>query len=91
MSKYVETICTRAKVSSHTAGNPEYAKKNNALVALMSEIRSNKSKIIKHIEKDVKVASRDKLNDSFIDRLVLNKTRIQNMIDGIEKIIEMRI
>ena len=89
MSKYVETICTRAKVSSHTAGNYKTRQKNNALVALMSEIRSNKSRIIKHNEKDVKAASRDKLNDSFIDRLVLNKTRIQNMIDGIEKIIEI--
>ena len=77
MSKYVETICTRAKVSSHTTGNYKTRQKNNALVALMSEIRSNKSRIIKHNEKDVKAASRDKLNDSFIDRLVLNKTRIK--------------
>ena len=38
-------------------------------------------------QKDIKAASKNNVRDSFLDRLVLNELRIDNMIDGIEKII----
>ena len=89
MSKYVETICSRAKISSHTSGKYKTRVKNNTLNTLINEIRSSKARIMKYNEKDIKAASKNNVRDSFLDRLVLNELRIDNMIDGIEKIIQI--
>ena len=89
MSKYVETVCNKAKTSSYNSSKYDTRQKNNMLSTLIKEIRSNNSTIIKHNERDIKLASINGVSDSFLDRLVLNKSRIDNMIDGLDKIIHI--
>ncbi len=89
MSKYVETICKNAKTSSYNSSKYDSRRKNNMLGTLIKEIRSSKSTIMKYNEKDIKLASKTRVKDSFLDRLILNKSRIDNMIDGLDKIIQI--
>lgn len=89
MSKYVETICKKAKTSSYNSSKYDTRRKNNTLSTLIKEIRSSKLEIIKYNDKDIKLASKMGVKDSFLDRLVLNKSRIDNMIDGLDKIIQI--
>ena len=65
MSKYVETICKKAKISSYNSSNYDTRRKNNTLSTLIKEIRSCKSLIIKYNEKDIKLASKIGVKDSF--------------------------
>ena len=89
MSKYVETICKKAKSSSYNSSKYDTRRKNNTLSTLIKEIRSSQSEIMKYNDKDIKLASETGVQDSFLDRLVLNKSRIDNMIDGLDKIIQI--
>ena len=89
MSKYVETICKKAKTSSYNSSKYDTRRKNNTLSTLIKEIRSSKLEIIKYNDKDIKLASKMGVKDSFLDRLVLNKSRIDHMIDGLDKIIQI--
>ena len=58
MSKYVETICKKAKFSSYNSSKYDTRRKNNTLSTLIKEIRSSKLEIIKYNDKDIKLASK---------------------------------
>jgi len=45
MSKYVETICKKAKSSSYNSSKYDTRRKNNTLSTLIKEIRSSQSEL----------------------------------------------
>ena len=62
------------------------AQKNAALLAMAKAIRAASSKIIDANQSEVKAAKVKNLKDSFIDRLTLNRDRVEAMAKGLEDI-----
>ena len=62
------------------------AQKNAALLAMAKAIRAASNKIINANQSDVEAAKTRNLKDSFIDRLTLNRDRVEAMAQGLEDI-----
>ncbi len=60
--------------------------KNKVLLDMATAIETYSDFIIEHNKKDVQKAYEDKLNDAFIDRLILNEKRVQDMASAIRQI-----
>jgi len=54
--------------------------KNSALIYLESSIKENKKEIIRENKKDVEKAEADNLNESLIERLILNEKKLNEII-----------
>ncbi len=85
----VESIGKKAKEAAAKLSNIEGKTKNKALKKTGELIRLYASELIEENNKDIKIAKDKKLSSAIIDRLTLNKTRIDDMIASINKIIEM--
>ena len=62
------------------------AQKNAGLLAMAKAIRAASNKIIDANQSDVEAAKTRNLKDSFIDRLTLNRDRVEAMARGLEDI-----
>ncbi len=60
--------------------------KNSALAYLAESIKQNKNEIIKENKKDVEKAEANNLNESLIERLVLNEKKLNEIIEIIESV-----
>ena len=65
------------------------AQKNAGLLAMAKAIRAASNKIIDANQSDVEAAKTRNLKDSFIDRLTLNRDRVEAMAQGLEDIAEL--
>ena len=63
--------------------------RNDALKFACEEIHKNRSDLFKENEKDLEEAKKLDLQNSFIDRLELNEKRVDSMIDGLNKVINL--
>ncbi|WP_213818208.1 glutamate-5-semialdehyde dehydrogenase [Garciella nitratireducens] len=64
--------------------------KNDALESVCKSLIKNQDFILKENQKDIQNAKRKNIKESLIDRLVLTEDRIQGMIDGIRRIIDLK-
>ncbi len=65
-------------------------KKNKALSLVAESLELNKDDILKANKKDIEEAKKSGMKDSLIDRLKLNSSRIDDMIEGIRKVISLK-
>ena len=65
------------------------AQKNAGLLAMAKAIRAASNKIIDANQSEVETAKTRNLKDSFIDRLTLNRDRVEAMAQGLEDIAEL--
>lgn len=79
-------IAKGAKEASSSLNTITTAKKNSVLKDLAKVLLSEKKKIIKENDKDVKMARNKGLSAAMVDRLVLNEKRIQGMSDAVLEI-----
>ncbi|MDR1952173.1 MAG: glutamate-5-semialdehyde dehydrogenase [Elusimicrobiota bacterium] len=63
--------------------------KNNILSAMAQALKQNKKEILFYNEIDIEAAKESKVLPSLIDRLLLTDERIDNMIEGLEKLISI--
>lgn len=63
--------------------------RNNALKAIAKALEDNKEKIIQANEKDVAVAEKDGLQAPVLKRLKFNETKIRDVIQGINDLIDL--
>ena len=89
-NKYILKLCKQAYKASKMAGNYSAASKNKVLSVLSKSLLENSEEIIKANLIDVRNAKKNKIQNSMIDRLLLDKGRIQNMVDGLSKIIKIK-
>ena len=89
INKYIQKLCLRAFLASKKSGTYSTDQKNKALKSICVELDKNKNIILKNNTIDVKNANNKGLQDSMIDRLIIDKKRIQTMIDGLDKIIKI--
>ena len=75
-----------AKAASFELAKLSAKAKNNALCAIANALRSNMDYIISENLKDIENARANNIREGLIDRLTLNKERIDAMAEGIEQI-----
>jgi len=88
MSK-TEEQCNAAKLASYELVHLETATKNNLLTAMAAKLRSSSDVIIAENQKDIQFGKENGLSDSLIDRLSLDKDRIEGIATSLETIQEL--
>ncbi len=83
------TICENAKAAAHQLAQIDNQSKNRSLAAIAAAIEKNRSSIISANQKDIDIAKNKNRNAAFIDRLLLDDKRIQNMADSLHDIAKL--
>ena len=82
-------MCNRASNSRLEVGDYSIKRRNAMLKNLCLLIKQNQSVIIKYNKKDLVIAKKKNLSESFIDRMTLSPNRIKSMINCIRHIIKL--
>tara|TARA_B100002052_G_scaffold30358_2_gene23522 strand:+ start:1990 stop:3258 length:1269 start_codon:yes stop_codon:yes gene_type:complete len=89
LTKHIESISFKANKASKLLSSASSNNKNKALKLIANNLKKDSSKILKANEKDMKIANDNKTSKALLDRLYLDKKRIENMIDGVYNIIKL--
>ena len=88
---YVNNICVNAKLSSQEISCLTEGEKNLILLSLVEEINLSRNDIKKSNSKDLdNLKSSNNFNDAFVDRLLIDDSRIDSMITSIKEIIQFK-
>jgi len=91
IKEYVNKMCVASKASSEIISCLSESKKNSILKSLIDEIENNKNNIIEANNKDLEIIkSSENFANSFVDRLMINKDRINSMTQSIQEIIDFK-
>ncbi|MEA3560682.1 MAG: glutamate-5-semialdehyde dehydrogenase [Candidatus Omnitrophota bacterium] len=82
-------IARQAKKASLVLANLPTRAKNKALLAMARALRKNSRPILSANKKDLLSAKRNRLSAAFIDRLMLNSSRILKMSKAIKQVAEL--
>ena len=85
----VEKICIDAKKATESLANLDTSIKNKILNEAIKLLKKNTQKIIKSNQKDLRNAKENNLSLAKIDRLTLDETRINAIINSIKEIIKL--
>ena len=88
-NNYILELGTKAKKASELLSNISTKIKNEGLLELKKNIIKFSDEILKVNEKDIKNANKKLLSSAIIDRLTLNKDRIDSMTKSIDEIIKL--
>lgn len=86
----IKKIAEKVKSVSYDILKIKTEQKNNALLAIASEIEKNSGLIKKINEKDIKLSVKKKMSNSFIDRLTLTDKRINQMVQSLKEIVKLK-
>ena len=86
MSRYLINIGSKSKIAFQRSLFANKSRKNMVLRRFCKLLKNESTLILKRNLKDLKNARRKKLKDSMIDRLLLNKERIENITHSINQI-----
>ncbi|MFA5008166.1 MAG: glutamate-5-semialdehyde dehydrogenase [Candidatus Omnitrophota bacterium] len=89
MKKYVKNLVKKAKEASYKLARLDSEKKNAILFQMADYLLENKEFILEENAKDVKAAIKNKLQQSFIDRLALSEKRLREMSDSLKDIAKL--
>lgn len=78
-----------AKKASYILSALSSKQKDSALLGIAQALRENSDYIIAENEKDIILAKENNMREGLIDRLMLNKDRIDSMAIGIEQIVSL--
>ena len=87
--KELNSLGAKAKEAKEFLLNSSADTRNDALKFACEEIHKNRSDLFDENEKDLEEAKKLDLQNSFIDRLELNDKRVDSMIDGLNKVINL--
>ena len=85
LEKNILQIGRQAKEASRYVSQLSTSSKNNILCSAAENLLKNKDTILKANELDIK-ENKDKLNSATLDRLILDKKRIESISNGLEEI-----
>ena len=86
MNNYVENIAKNSKIAFKELSNSSIEQRNSAIINISELIKKNSSSILDANELDLKKAKEKNISGSFLDRLTLNKKRIDDMCNGLQDI-----
>lgn len=79
-------IATGARETTSQLADASTGEKNAALAQLAIGLQKNANKILSANKRDIATAKKNKLSSAMIDRLTLNRERINKMILGVEQV-----
>lgn len=82
--------CTRLRETSHLLSAVSTKSKNAALQLVVDSLRKNTEYILAENKKDIEAARAAGIKESLIDRLMLNKERIDGIVESIDTIIKLK-
>lgn len=82
-------IGKKVKAASERLMAADTAKKNSILAAMARALRENCEEILAANAEDIKIGRENGMSDALIDRLMLNRERIEEMARGIEDVIDL--
>lgn len=82
----MDSFLKNIKNSSHIIASLEPSEKNRILHLIANALRDNKATIIEENRKDVYAGKNSGLNSALLDRLYLDKTRVEAMAKAIDEI-----
>ena len=85
----LDLICNQAQQAKLELRRASQSIKDDALKYGAEYILKNVNKLVEANEIDMELASKKDLQTSFVDRLELNKSRIDGMIAGLDKVINL--
>lgn len=85
----VKTLCQKAKTAANTLGITDNDTRNRAILAIANALQANADIILDANKKDLQNGKANGLTDSLLDRLMLNRERINGMADGARKVADM--
>lgn len=86
MAEDMKVQAQKAKKAAQLLATVSTQKKNDFLGDLAQRLEGEQSRIEQENQKDVKIAVENNMKSGFIDRLILNKKRIQGMADGLRQV-----
>lgn len=86
---YLEALGKQAKQASFELANLTGLQKQALLQAVATSLTESRATIVAANEKDVELAKANGLTDAMIDRLLLDDTRLQGVIDDIDNVINL--
>ncbi len=86
----VQTKAKQAKAASRILGKSSTQLKNKALEKMASNLRKKATTIIRENKRDLLAAKKANLSKAMIDRLSLNKKRIEEMAASIDAVIKLK-
>ena len=92
MNSKVNEVLIKAKAAKATSGilaNLSTKDKNNAVAIASKNINKHADKIIQINQQDIKRAKKNKINDSFIDRMFLDKKRIGQISKSLMDVVKL--
>jgi len=85
----VITTVTRAKEAARALARASTAQKNDALAAMVQQLRAQQAAILEANAKDLKAAQSQGLSAAWLDRLSLNEQRLGEMVASVEAVIAL--
>jgi len=89
VASYIEQMTKSAKRASRSLAAANSEQKNRALDKIAERLRSARPEIREANAKDLAAGKKAGLSDAMLDRLSLTDKRIDSMIDGVRKIIDL--
>jgi len=86
IKRYMRDVGQRARVAARAMARAETAAKDAALLAMAAEIEKQAEALIATNRKDLDAGRSAGLDSAMLDRLELNRARIQAMADGLRQI-----
>ncbi len=86
IQQYMQTLGQQARVASRALSRAGTHEKNNALLAIASEIRATAERLKQQNLRDLEAGKAKGLDDALLDRLALTDARIEGMAEGLEQI-----
>jgi glutamate-5-semialdehyde dehydrogenase len=83
VKKMIEEICKKAKVASTQLAQASAEQKNKALRNMADQLEKNCTEILQANKKDVKAARAKGVKEALIDRLILDKRRVESMANNL--------
>lgn len=85
----MQTVGQQARAASRVMAAASTQDKDKALLAIADAIQTSRSTIMQANAKDVEQARAQGLDDAMIDRLTLNTSRVDAMIEGLKQVSEL--
>ncbi len=85
----LEQVCKAAKKASRSLNLLDTAKKNACLLKVAKAIEENQELIIKANKRDIAAAKKNGMAEALLDRLSLNESRIQGIVEGVIQVVSL--
>jgi glutamate-5-semialdehyde dehydrogenase len=90
IEKQVQSIALAAKAASRELAKADSAKKNRALKAVASGLRSSKAAILAANARDMAAGAKAGLSKAMLDRLLLNPKRVESIARSVEDVLKLK-